>query len=142
VPVTVSTRQFGTSTWKWLASTTTDDAGRVSQQVSATHHVQVRFSYAGAVGMQPASVVKTIWVRRLLSLTASASKFYGRGTPAIAGVRVNLQHYASGSWHIIARTKTGRYGWYTFARRPAGSYRAVIAATSAFARGFSPALTV
>ena len=142
VPVTVSTRQFGTSTWKWLASTTTDDAGRVSQQVSATHHVQVRFSYAGAVGMQPASVVKTIWVRRLLSLTASASKFYGRGTPAIAGVRVNLQHYTSGSWHIIARTKTGRYGWYTFARRPAGSYRAVIAATSAFARGFSPALTV
>ena len=137
VPVTVSTRQFGTSTWKWLASTTTDDAGRVTRQITANHNVEVRLSYVGAVGMQPASVSKTIWVRRLLSLTASASKFYGRGTPPIAGVRVNLQHYANGSWHIVARTKTGRYGWYAFARR-AGTYRAVIAATSAFARGYSP----
>jgi len=142
LPVTVSTRQWGTSTWKWLASTTTDANGAVSQAVTASHNFEVRLSYAGATGMQPASVVKTVWVRRLLSLTASSSKFYGRGTPAIAGVRVNLQHYANGAWHIVARTTTGRLGWYAFTRRPAGTYRAVIAATSAFARGFSPTLKV
>jgi len=141
-PVTVSTRQFGTSTWKWLASTTTDADGAVSQAVTVTHHLQVRLSYAGAVGMQPVTVVKNIWARRLLSLTASSSTFYGRGNPAIAGVRVNLEHFANGGWHIIARTTTGRLGWYRFARRPAGTYRAVIAATSAFGRGFSPNLTV
>ena len=90
--------------------------------------------------MQPASIVKTVMVHRLLSLKAAGSKFYGRGTPAVAGVRVNLQHYSGGRWHVVARTKTGRYGWYSFARRPAGTYRAVIFATSAFARGFSPNL--
>jgi hypothetical protein len=37
---------------------------------------------------------------------------------------------------------TGHYGWYWFSRRPAGTYRAVIAATSAFSRGFSPTLTI
>ena len=141
-PVTVSTRQLGTSTWKWLSSLTTDDSGAVSQAVTAAHNLEVRFSYAGGTGVQPASAVKTVWVHRLLSLKATASKFYGRGTPAVAGVRVNLQHYSSGSWHVVARTKTGRYGWYSFARRPAGTYRAVIFATTAFTRGFSPNLTV
>jgi hypothetical protein len=138
----VSTRQLGTSTWRWLASTTTDASGELSQTVTASHNLEVRLSYAGATGMQPASVVKTIWVRRLLSLKAASSKFYGRGTPAIGGVQVNLQHFTAGTWHIVARTKTGRYGWYAFARRPPGHYRAVIAPTSALSRGYSPTLTV
>jgi len=142
VPVTVFTRQRGTSTWHRLGSTTTDAAGAVNVPVTASHNLDVRLNYAGATGMQPASVVKTIWVRRLLSLKASATRFYGRGTPLIGGVQVNLQHYTGGSWHIVARTKTGRYGWYSFARRPAAHYRAVIAPTRAFSRGYSPTLTV
>jgi GH25 family lysozyme M1 (1,4-beta-N-acetylmuramidase) len=138
VPVTVSTRQAGTTTWHWLASTKTDATGHVAQTVRPTGNLDVRFAYAGAVGMQPASSVRTVSVRRLLSLTASGSKFFGRSTPVVAGVRVNLQRLSASGWTIVARTTTGRLGWYGFARRPAGTYRAVIAATSRMAKGYSP----
>ena len=138
VPVAVATRPAGTSSWKWLATVTTDAGGAVAQTITASRNLEVRLSYAGAVGMQPAAAVKSIWVRRSLSLTASASKLFGLGNPVIGGVQVNLQRFTSGGWRIIARTKTGRYGWFAFARPGAGAYRAVIAPTSAFARGYSP----
>ena len=71
---------------------------------------------------------------------ATSTKLFGRGTPAVAAVGVNLQRYAAGGWHIVARTRTGRYGWYAFTRPAAGTYRAVIAPTAAFARSYSPTL--
>jgi GH25 family lysozyme M1 (1,4-beta-N-acetylmuramidase) len=141
VPVTVSTRPRGTTTWHWLASAQTDATGAVSQPVTPSSNAEVRFAYAGAVGIQPASAVKTLFVRRLLSLSVARSKLYGRGTPLVGGVRVNLQRRTAGHWSIVARTHTGRHGWYAFTGRPVGTYRAVMAATSAYARGISANVT-
>jgi hypothetical protein len=137
VPVAVATRPRGTSAWTSLATLTTDATGAVSQAVTADQNREVRFGYAGAVGMQPASYVQTLSVRRLLSLSVGPSSLYGRGTPVVAGVRVNLQRLSAGRWAVVAHTITGRYGWYGFRRPAAGTYRAVIAATSRFAKGFS-----
>lgn len=141
VPVRVATRPAGASTWTSLATLTTDGTGAVTQLVTPLRNTQVRFVYAGAVGMQPAVSVQTLSVRRLLSLTATATKFYGRGNPVVARVAVTLQRLTGGRWVYVARTTTGAFGWYGFARPAAGAYRTIIAATSAYAQGYSAETT-
>ena len=76
-------------------------------------------------------------VRRLLSLSVAPSRFYGRADPVVAGARVTLQRLSGGRWNVIARTTTGRHGWYMFTRQAAGTYRTAVAATTSYAKGFS-----
>ena len=75
--------------------------GRVSQAVTAGHNLEVRFSYAGDIGMQPASVVKTIWVRRLLSLTATVVQARRHATHRVAR-RPPRPPLTTGSRHFLA----------------------------------------
>jgi hypothetical protein len=154
VPVTVATRPAGASRWTTLATLTTDATGTVTQTVAPAVNSEVRFSYAGDVGVQPASVVRSVVVRRLVSASLSSTTtrvghgvvLVGRGTPNLAHARVICQQYAGGSWHAVQRALTGRYGWYHFTLTPtsAGSsaYRVVIGAASGVGYGVSPSVTL
>jgi len=126
----------------------------VTQTVTPGANDEVRFSYAGDVGVAPVSVTRPLLVRRLVSLTVPSSTatvgdallLTGRATPVAAHVRVVAQQLAAGSWHVVARTTTGRHGWYrcvvTPTTRGPSTYRVVIAATPRLASGVSSIVDV
>jgi len=152
--VTFATRPAGSGSWHVGAVLTTDADGQVTQLFAPTRNDDVRFSYAGAVGLAPALTVKTVRVRkvvtaRLSTTTAAVGQTVvvrGGVSPIEAGVRALLQQRVGTSWHTVRLGRTGSRGGFRFVMTPTGSgvttYRAVVAATSVRTTGYSSRLVL
>ena len=151
--VNIAMRPHGGSTWTSYGSLVTDATGHVARTFVPRRNDDIRFSYSGATGFAPASVIKTVLVRPIVAAHLSAASvrvnhsvvMSGSVTPGVAGVRVVSEVYRAGHWKVLQVGRTGANGGFRFVLTPrlrgTATYRVVLAATSRLA-GFSSGLVL
>ncbi|TWG14460.1 M4 family metallopeptidase [Actinoplanes teichomyceticus] len=143
------------ATWTRVSMITADATGTWSLTVNPTVTTAYRVSYpARAIGWWPAtSAISTITVRHAVTVTPSTLSaragstvtFTGTVSPATAGVKANLQHYANGAWVTLQSATIAADGSYAIRRaftRGNWNLRVVTSGGNTNAAGLSPTLTL
>jgi hypothetical protein len=152
VPVTVYARAHGASTWTSYGSLVTDAAGRVNRIFTPGRNDDFRFRYAGASGMAPVEVQRTVLVRPVVTASLSSASttvahsvvMSGTASPVVPGLRVVSEVLSGGHWRIMQAKTLDTHGGFRFVLttfKPGDStYRVVVAAMSSRVAGASRSL--
>jgi len=148
--VALHQRPAGTTTWKYIVSTTTSSTGTALFSYTPTVNSEFRL-YAPSSWSYLASTSPT--VKTLVRWRVSAAfddstitrgmtaKLRGNVAPVRAGTAVRLDRYISGSWTLVGSTTVSSTGTYVFSMAPktAGTYtyRVRVPATASYATAYS-----
>jgi Zn-dependent metalloprotease len=141
------------ATWTRVSTITADATGAWSLTVNPTVTTAYRVSYPpSANAWWPAtSAISTITVRHAVTVKPSTLSaragtmvtFTGTVTPATAGVKANLQHYANGAWVTLQSATIAADGSYSIRRaftRGSWNLRVATSGGNTNAAGVSPAV--
>ncbi|GAA2490254.1 S8 family serine peptidase [Terrabacter carboxydivorans] len=156
VPVQLSWRKVGTTTWNLLTTRTSSSTGTVSFTHKPSTSVEYLWTYRGSTGfVGSSSSVVRVGLRTAVTSTASRTSLplggsfslYGSVSPSHAGQRVYLQRYAgSGRWTTVTSTVLTSTSAYSFAIKPSArgtfTYRVYKAADADHLASYGPSRAV
>lgn len=152
VRVALHQRPAGTTTWKYIVSTTTSSTGTAVFSYTPTVNSEFQL-YAPSSWSYLASVSPTVKTSVRWRVSAAfddstitrgtTAKLRGAVAPVRAGTAVRLDRYVSGSWTLVGSTTVSSTGTYVFVIIPntAGTYtyRVRVPGTTSYATGYSVA---
>lgn len=121
-PILVSTR-VGASAWQQVATLSSNTAGGASVTLHPTRTMTVRFvSGPTSVASQTVLVSSSVTSHPNVSAVrvGRSVRISGRVAPYLSGFVVKREVYSHGHWRVVATTRSGRNGVYSF-KVPAAS---------------------
>ncbi|MFJ3305885.1 hypothetical protein ACIPSA_22705 [Streptomyces sp. NPDC086549] len=150
--VSLQARPAGTTTWKTVATGSTDGSGLIALATKPARNESLRL--VAAAGTKPVSAALKVSVSPKVTLKASATtvkrgatvKFSGSVSSQETGATVKLQVYRSGAWTTVASKAQSSTGQVTFtvAEKTRGTftYRLLTTATTGFAAAHSSSVKI
>jgi GH25 family lysozyme M1 (1,4-beta-N-acetylmuramidase) len=140
--------------WVQVRKLSTDSAGLASTVLHPTRSAELEAVFPGAKGVQRSDVFENFVVRPTVT-AAFSETLVSKGTPVtmsgsvspfVAGQQVVREGYFRGGWHVVATSKVGTHGKFSFTMAPmnttVGVYRIRVAPVQGRAAGYSKPMTL